>query len=906
VRTLFLLAGTALGFAVAGGDAACDDRDVPLLMPGLDPDRKVPTLQQVLGRGWGDEPASAAEVERYLRALAEAGEFRCRLEEYGRAYEGRPLHYLVISNANHIQRLDEVREANLRLADPRQVKTDEALRLIGELPVLVWLAYTVHGNEASGSDAALLTAYHLLADQRPETRKLLDELVVVIDPLQNPDGRDRFVQSFRSQRGVFAQPEPVASERVEPWPSGRFNHYGFDLNRDWFLQSQAETQAKVAAYLRWRPQVFVDAHEMGRNQTYFFAPPAPPMNPWILPLQSRWFERLGRKHAQRFDEAGFAYATREVFDSFYPGYGETWPCLQGAIGILWEQAGVRGTVVERDDGTQLRHRDAVRRHYTSGLATLEAAAENRAAIRDDLHRAQVDSVRLGVDGPVQDYFVLGGERPFRALGLAQLLDRNGIEVEELKADLEVKAQSVIDGSLSERRVPQGSFRVRVAQPGGRLARALLDRHSDMGAEFVRRQLERKAKRFDDEIYDVTAWSLPLAFNVECLASGAAFEVESALLRPPARGAAPAPGEAKLAYVVATVDDNSLLALSRWLQEGLRVHVSDEPLKLGETKFARGTLFLRVHENPPAVHAAVVKAAQDFGLAVIAANSGFVSDGAQLGGRHVNWVQPPRVVLVTGEPTSYTSGHIWYLFDQVWRYPTTRVPLGRIEDLEIGRYDVLVLPHGSYSGSDAVPSGWVERLRIWVREGGTLVLVKGAAAWAASEPVKLLGTELVKKPAAKSADTGVKEPKPSGDLPPTPATPVPAPVAASTPPAGSEAGEPPDAVPGAFLNATVDEEHWLAFGSGGALPVFYNSSVAFAPLDPAEGRNVVRLESGEKLLASGFCWPETLRLLEGKSYLVYRSLGKGHIVAFADDPNFRAMFPALQRFFMNAVFFGPGH
>ncbi|HIQ23238.1 MAG TPA: hypothetical protein EYH34_18595, partial [Planctomycetes bacterium] len=503
---------------VSAGAGAAAEKPARLPLPGVDVDPDVPTLKQVLGFDWARRITTPRQIERYLHRLAKATGDRTRLVRYGKTYEGNNLYYVVISSPANIRRLDEIRAANLRLADPRQLAGEQAAAVIERSPAIVWLAYSTHGNECSPADAALLTAYHLVADRRGATRRWLERVVVIIDPLQNPDGRDRFVHSFRKNHGVFADPYPWASEHTEPWPGGRTNHYWFDMNRDWFLQSQREMQAKVKAYLDWQPQIYVDAHEMGRDRTYYFTPPTEPVLPFLLAHQREWLFRIGRHQGRWFDERGFRYTTREMFDAYYPGYGSQWPTLQGAIGILWEQAGVRGLVIARSDRTRLRYPTAVLHHYVSGLATVEVAAENRQALLRDFYEAQRRAIQLGHDGPVRHYFLLEGRTPQRARRLAEVLAANRIEVRRLSESVSVKAKDIRGGEAREVALPAGTYHVPVAQPAGRLVRTLLDREVPMGEEFVKRQLERNKQYLPDEIYDVTAWSLPLAFGVRCLAT----------------------------------------------------------------------------------------------------------------------------------------------------------------------------------------------------------------------------------------------------------------------------------------------------------------------------------------------------------------------------------------------------
>lgn len=877
------------------------DADWLLPLPDLDVDPRVPTLKDVVGHGWAEDISTPAQIDAYVRALARAAPDRARLVTYGASWEGRPLSYLVITSAENLRRLEEIRASNLRIADPRLLEPGESARIRERLPALVWIAHSIHGNETSPADAALLTAYHLLADRSARTVEWRRRAVVFIDPLENPDGRQRFVQSYREMRGVFPQDDPLASERAEPWPGGRSNHYLFDLNRDWFLQSQAESRGRVAAYLRWQPHIFVDAHEMGRNNHFYFSPPREPINPRKLETQRKWSLEVGRHHAAWFDRFGFPYTTREMFDAFYPGYGSEWPVLQGATGILWEQAGVRGLVVRRDDEAVLAYHDGVRHHYVSAVATIEAAVLHRDDLLADFEAARSAGVRLGKEGPVRHLFLLEGSRPGRARRLARVLLRNGVEIARVRSELRVAAVDDEGRAEGERTVPAGSYHIDVAQPAGRLVRALLDRHVDMGEDFVERQLQRQKRRLSDEIYDVTAWSLPLAFGVECVAASGLpeLEVESERWAGAVDAREVAGGAAKLAYLVAAEDDTAMIALSRWLRSGLRVHVIDRETTLGGVEFPRGTLLLRVAENPASLHARVREAARDLGLRVHATDTGFVTRGAHLGGPHVRWIRPPRVLLAMDRPARYSAGHTWYLFDRVLEYPVTRIAARHLAAVELDRYDVLILPDGDWTGAYGPDESATRRIRAWVREGGTLVLLAGAAAWASREETDILSCRPVQR---ETPWTGRPNPDPS----PGSDAAAPGGGAGSSPPAGNVLKERPLAVPGAFLRARVDDHHWLTQGVGPRLDVLLDGRLILEPIRPTDGRDLVTFESRDRLLASGFCWPSTLDLLAGTPYVVYRARGKGHVVAFTDDPAYRAMYPAVQRLLVNAALLGPGH
>ncbi len=881
--TLYLASATVNQAAAQEPPNAKKDPAWLLPVPEMQADPKIPTLKDVVGHRWGQEISSHAEIERYVHALAKAAPERCLLVKYGQSYQGKSLYNLIITAPDNLKRMETIRAQNLALADSRLTSAKQANEIAAKAPAVVWLAYCVHGNETSPSDAALMTAYHLLADQRAETRDLRDKLVVVIDPLQNPDGRDRFVHFHRETRGGFDQDSPLSADRLERWPGGRPNHYLFDMNRDWYLQTQKESKARVAAFLRWKPQVFVDAHEMGSNTTFFFDPSTEPYNPHTLRRQKDWHLKIGRTHAEHFDRHGFAYTTREMFDAFGPQYGSTWPIMHGSIGILWEQAGVRGRVIARQDQTKLYYHDGVRHHYISGLATLEAAAKNRQQLLLDFHANAVDSVKLGETGPIRAFVLLEGKRPARAANLAQLLIRNGIEVRRITAATKVQAADTITEKVGEHAVAPGSYLIPLNQPASRLALTLLERHQDMGATYLKRQEDRVKRGLPDEIYDATSWSLPLAFDVVCLAVPTSFPFASEPLEGMPTGdpfAAKNQRKAmkpRIGYLVNGDDDNVLPALCQWLTQGLRVHVLSEPTRVEGVSFPRGSLLLRVAENPDSLHDSVAAAVKTHGLTIHPVDNAFVDEGASLGGPNVHWTKPPRVLLMTDRPASYSVGHTWYLFDQVWSYPVTRIAGRSLPQVDWSKFDVCILPHGVYSGEDAPGEDVVRRLKDFVHGGGTLVLAGGASAWATGDKVKLLNSKLVQRKSDEEKPAAEKKDEKDKQL--------------------------PLEVPGVFLKTTIDNDHFVTWGADKETVLYFNGPRIFTPFKTPPGKNLVTFAKAKDLLVSGYCWRDTLDLLPGQACVLHQSLGRGHIVAFADDPTYRAFSSPWQRMFFNAVFFG---
>ncbi len=540
------------------------------LWPGATYDAGIPTIKSVLGHDFGEEVSAPEEIAIYLRALAAAAPDRTRLVEYARTWEGRPLHVLAIASPARISRLDQIKADLKRLADPRTLSGADESRLLGELPVVTWLMHAVHGNEISSSDAALAEAYHLLAargDAMVDT--ILRESIVLIDPLENPDGRSRFL--FQNKLGRAATPdgERMSAEHDEPWPGGRSNHYLFDMNRDWFAQTQPETRGRLTVALDYFPHVVVDLHEMGGDSSYYFAPPADPLNPFITPDQIRWLETFGRANAARFDDRGFAYFIREVYDSFYPGYGESWPIFNGAIGMTYEQASARGLVFTRDDDTTLTYRQGVVHHFNAAITTAYTAAGNRERLLRDFLDYRRSAIAEGEKTPAREYVLLPGNDPGMAGRLARNLAGQGIDVRMASEAFKV----------GTREVPAGAYLVSAAQPSGRLVRNLLDTHVPQPEAFVKEQDRRRKKRLGDQIYDVTGWSLPALFDVDVITSAQALTPASTPV-----SATPAPivaalPAAKVAYLLPWGSDTPG-AVNALLRAGVKVHQASRSLTIG--------------------------------------------------------------------------------------------------------------------------------------------------------------------------------------------------------------------------------------------------------------------------------------------------------------------------------------
>jgi hypothetical protein len=878
------------------------------IWPGAKYDAAIPTLRQVVGHEPGMEITAPDQIGDYLQALAKAAPTRSRLIEYARSWEGRPLWVMIIGSPERIAKLDQVKRDLQRLADPRTLSQADAERLVKELPVVTWLVHGVHGNEISSADAALFEAYHLLASQGDaDVDTVLRESLVLIDPMQNPDGRARFVFQNLQGRAATPDPTPYNAEHDEPWPGGRSNHYLFDMNRDWFAQTQPETRGRILLAREFWPHINVDLHEQGGDNTYYFAPPADPLNPHITKSQVAAFDLFGRANAARFDERGWPYFIREVYDSFYPGYGESWPIFHGSIGMTFEQASARSLSFARDDATILTYRDGVMHHANAALVTAITAAKHRERLLRDFVAYRRTAVAEGEKGPIREYVLVPGHDPSRADKLARNLATQGIDVRRAEEKFKI----------NNRELPAGTYLVSNAQPSGRLLRNLLDPQTDQPAEFIKRQEERRARRQPDQIYDITAWSLPLLYDVELATSPAAISVRATPV--PMTYDAPLPTrsftQGKVGYLLPWGTAATALATEA-LQQGLRMHSVGGSFTLNGRRYPIGTGVLRVSENPTDLHARLTTLATKHGAEVVPIDSTYVESGTSLGSNDVAFLKAPRVLLAWDTPTaSLSAGWTRYVLERRFGQRVTTVRTASLARADLSDFDVVVLPSGNFAGN--INEAVINRLKDWLRGGGTLVTLAEATRWATGTNVGLIETTLLLKdgrpdtPGTTGATAGA-----TGAVGASGASGVSG-AASAKPPAPTVANfdydkaiqperERPAAQPGAILRVVLETDHWLTAGHDAETQVMIEGQRVFAPIKLNNGRNVGIYAKKDRLIASGLVWPDTQDLLVQKAFLIHQPFGQGHVIGFAEDANFRAYAEATMLLFMNAVLLGPAY
>ncbi|MBN8649372.1 MAG: zinc carboxypeptidase, partial [Caulobacterales bacterium] len=397
--------------------------------PNAKYDANVPTIKQVLGYEHGEKITNTADLIKYFEALQKYAPSRVIIKDYGKSWQGRRLIYAFVGSEENIKNLEKIRANSVALADPRKTSIADKNAIIANQPVIIWYTNSVHGDEISGADASLRLAYHLLAAQGDaKIDEICKNTLIAIVPSQNPDGRERFLASNIGATGLSPDSDELAAERDQPWPGGRMNHYHFDLNRDWFALTQPETLGQTKAFLEYYPQVVVDAHEMGRDGNFFFPPEADPINPTHTQEQKALRAIFGEGNGKWFDKFGIQYFTREVFDGFYPGYGDSWPTSQGAIAMTYEQASARGLVASGKDGSLLTFKDTVRNHFIAALATIETAANNRNRILNSFYEFRKSAIEEGAQSSTKSYIIPSQTNQSGADKLAAVLARQGIEI----------------------------------------------------------------------------------------------------------------------------------------------------------------------------------------------------------------------------------------------------------------------------------------------------------------------------------------------------------------------------------------------------------------------------------------------------------------------------------------------
>lgn len=928
------------------------------LFPWATFDASIPTQESVTGVTPGSRPLRHDEVMRYFEALAEASP-RAKLQTYAHSHEGRPLVLLAVSDEETIADLEGFRAAHARRLDPRgRSESDDASAVDGAKAV-AWMAYGIHGNELSSTDGAASLAYWLIAGEDERARALREDLVVLIDPVENPDGRERYLAQTAAFAHKVPNPDQDDLSHTTVWPWGRGNHYLFDLNRDWFTMIHPES-ARSEVLARWNPQIVLDCHEMGSDSTYLFTPPREPFNPLLPDYMKKWWAQFAGDQAKALDERGYGYYTGEWNEEFFPGYGSSWPAYLGALGILYEMSGTDGTLVRKQDGTMRTFGEAVEHQVTSSVANLETLAAHRQEFLDDFVGTRRTAI-ASPKGPARAWLLPPGRFPQRTDALAMLLRRQGLEVYRLEEATQLAGlRDARTGEQSTRDVPAGTWMVPLDQPASPLASVLLDPHVPMSSTALREVRESIERGDGARLYDATAWSLPLLYGVEsywtAAKPGGSWSLEAV---PDLAGGSVETDGAVYGYLVEGGNDAAIGALAALLQSEIRVQVANKPFTLAGRAYGRGALLIRREGNSEDLDERLLPIADRWGVTFQAAPTADSEEGPDLGGAHFETLRMPRVGILSGMPVSPSDyGSLWYVLDERVGLRFSGIDVSSLRFVDLERYNVLVFPP-AWGGAEAYRHALGEQglaaLKSWIEGGGTAIGIDGGAQFLADSGTELTKTRLRRQVLAdyppvilgasaeaagaaspmrakgwsgtRESDSGVA---PTIDVPPVlgaGARPfAPGVSSADLTPEGLEDWLAPvmptgrikpteeevaevDArlrafsPPGALVRVDLEPRHWMNWGLGEEIGVFLGTSYALV----ADGGVdvVARFPEPERLHLGGLLWPEAAGRLAHTAYATRESHGEGQVILFLDHPTYRAWPHDSQRMFLNALLFGPG-
>lgn len=812
-------------------------------------DPAIPTPEQFLGYEVGSRYTRHEQLVGYFNELARHSD-KITVQRIGTSYEGRPLLVATVTAAQNQSRLPSIRQQHATLVDPALPRS-----AAGDSPVVVWLGYSVHGNETSSGEAAMLTAYYLVANRSAETQQWLQQSVVLIDPAQNPDGRDRAANWHNAWASSPASADPADKEHVEPFPQGRTNHYFTDLNRDWLALTQQESRPKIELFHQWYPNVQIDFHEMGKDSTYYFEPSPESMHSPLIPEASYAFNRtLAKYHAQSLDALGSLYYTGENFDNFSPVYGSTYPDFHGAVGVTVEQASSRGRVQESANGL-LTFPFTIRNQVATGLGTVRGAVAEREGLFA-LQKAFFQSaLKQAGQQPVRSFVFGDAHDPTLTRRLLELLLLHRIQVQALERAV------TVDGQRFE---PGSAYVVQAAQPQFRLVHSIF--------------AETPAVK-GDVFYGSTSYAIAPAYGLAFAGSRSRINGGARVAAVPTADAGVIGGQAAYAYAIDWRDQAAARALHALQARGLTTRAAlrgfSAATAAGDVAFAAGTVVLPVAGQPlqgAALREAMQQVARESGVRVHALSSGQSRAGIDLGSDSVKALRRPTVALVMGEGVSATEiGSAWFLLDQQLQVPASKIDPAQLGKVALDRYTTVVMAGGRYTGVDAAA---VAALKRWVQGGGSLVTYGSASRWAIEQKLaegEQLGPEEDAADAPRRAFGDQRD------------------VAAI------------ERVSGNILSAQVDTSHPLGFGvPRSRLAVNKESTVVLQPSRNAYS-TVVQIDAQPRV--NGYLSERNRARVGGSAWLLVSPQGQGNVVLFADDPAHRKYWHGTERLLVNALFFG---
>lgn len=826
---------------------------LPMEFAGVNYDLSVPRPENIIGHKIGDRHTRTSQVVDYFESIADISD-RVIMDDHAVSHKGRRLIHAIVTHPDNHKNLENLRLENIKISDMPSQMTNAKLK---KLPLVAYLGFSVHGDEASGTEAAILLLHHLAAGQGDEIDEILKNTILIIDPMFNPDGRDRFVNWANGNRGVVPTTDIQDREHNQPWPRGRTNHYLFDLNRDWLPVTQPESKGRVKLFHRWRPQFLLDVHEMGANSTYFFQPGIRSrINPNTPQEGIDLTYKLAPFFAKRLDDIQSLYYSEESFDDFYYGKGSTYGDIHGSVGILFEQASSRARETDSNQG-RLTYAFSVRNQY---MATL-GAVDGLVALRSDFLKYQRDFYAKSADvaskNKVKGYLINLKENRTRAQMLVKTLQNHRIDAYDLKKSITVKGKRFSKGD---------AIIIPTNQPQTRFIAGIME----------------KVKTFEDSLfYDVSAWTLPLAFGVDY------HEVKQ---RPDAflgaklnainiNGGKLVGGKASSAYLMSWDRYYSPKSLYRILNAGILPRLATAPFTANingnELKFKRGTIIIPVAQRdadatitPDMVHALMEDLVSQDHVNIYATNSAATPSGPDLGGAFQAVLKKPKVAILSGEGTSsYGAGELWHLVDNRMRIPVSLLNATNLNRKKLSSYNTIIFPDGVYSKLD---SSDIKNVKDWIASGGTLISVQTGSKWIVDK--KIINENLTDNK------------KMTLDIPYDQLRPV----------TGAQR------IGGAIFEVRIDNTHPIGFGYNTTHSVFRRGT-NFFELSESASANVARYTKNP--LKSGYISEEKLSEIKNTASIIAKKQGMGHIVLFADNPAFRAFWYGTNGLLLNAIFFG---
>lgn len=799
---------------------------------------KIPTPKSIFNFELGEMHTDHNQVVHFMNAIAKASD-RVQIETTGYTYENRPLQLLTISSPENLAKIDEIHKRHLALTDSNASGQD-----VSDLPIVVYLGYSIHGNESSGTGAAIALTYYLAASESPELEKILDNTVILLDPSLNPDGLHRFSTWVNSHKSENLVTDPNDREFNEAWPGGRFNHYWFDMNRDWLPVQLPESQARIRTYRKWMPNVLCDFHEMGTNSTYFFQPGVQSRtNPLTPELNQKLTAKIAGYHAKELDKIGSFYFIEDGFDDFYYGKGSTYPDINGGIGILFEQASSRGHAQQSVNGV-ITFPFTIRNQFTTSLSTLQATYEMRKELLKYQHDFFANSSIESKNNKIKGY-VFGDEKDAtKVKELTKILSQHNIEMLHLKEDITINKKK-FNKDLS--------VIIPMEQKNSKLIHAIFD---------------RQTKFKDSLFYDISAWNFDLAFNLN-------FEGMNSLSQSGARYENPfKPGavnqKSDVGYLIEWTDYNSPKLLYQLLAKGLRVKTTKKPFVHNGKTFSYGSLLVPIQNqtlSSDEIYAYLNQIIPNYAIAITAVETGF-TDGANLGNPNLVNLTMPKVAMVVGRNVDPSdAGELWHLFDQKAEIPLTKIDVEQLQKVNLSPYTTLIMVNGNYAG---LSTATITKIEQWTQNGGTLIAYQDAIKWL--NDAKLIELTLKTSKSEAKAITFEQTSDFKG---------------------AQEIG-------GAIFETKLDLSHPINYGMPrNTMPIFRNSSIF---IEPNKNSFSNPIQYTKNPLLSGYISKPKLELL--KETVPFQAIrkGEGNILIFTDNTNFRAFWLGTEKLFWNAVFF----